>query len=101
LNNQSNATRLPVLVNINTATRYVLDSPSTTIGRDPENKLVIPDDEYCSADHARIYWDQGKLMLEDLNSSNGTAVNDQILHGTRPLAPGDVIKFGRTMFRIE
>jgi pSer/pThr/pTyr-binding forkhead associated (FHA) protein len=78
-----------------------LDSPSITIGRDPENHLVIPDDEYCSADHARIYWEGGKLMLEDLNSSNGTAVNDQMLNGAQPLAPGDVLKFGRTVFRIE
>ena len=93
--------RLPVLVNMSTNERHVLNGPSTTIGREPDNNLVISDDGYVSAFHARIYFDQGRWLVEDLNSSNGTSVNDQPVTGSHPLAPQDVLKFGHTLYRIE
>jgi pSer/pThr/pTyr-binding forkhead associated (FHA) protein len=71
------------------------------MGRAPDNQVVLPDDGYASAAHARIYWDQGRWWLEDLMSSNGTCVNDQLITTPRALEPHDVIKVGRTLFRIE
>ncbi|HEY9718644.1 MAG TPA: FHA domain-containing protein [Trichormus sp.] len=100
-NNPPNAPRLPVLVNLTTDERYTLDGPSISLGRAPDNQVVLPDDGYASASHARIYWDQGRWWLEDLMSSNGTCVNDQLITTPRALEPHDVIKVGRTLFRIE
>lgn len=99
--NPSNPSRLPVLVNLTTSERHTLDSPSVTLGRAPDNQVVLPDDGYASAAHARIYWDQGGWWVEDLLSSNGTSVNDQMIQGPWQLSPHDVIKVGRTMFRVE
>ena len=93
--------RLPVLVNLNNGARYTIAGPVTTLGRAPENNLVLPEDGYASAHHARIYWDQGRWMLEDLMSSNGTHVNEQMITAPWQLSPMDVIKVGRTFFRIE
>jgi len=62
---------------------------------------VLPDDGYASASHAKIFFDQGRWWLEDLMSSNGTAVNDQIISSLHALMPQDRIKVGRTTFRIE
>ena len=93
--------RLPVLVNIATNESFPLNGASVTLGRAPENNVVLPDDGYASASHARIFWDQGRWWVEDLMSSNGTAVNDQILTAPWALQPNDVIKVGRTQFRIQ
>lgn len=93
--------RLPVLVNLTTNERYTLEGASITLGRAPENTIILPDDGYASGDHARIYWDQGRWWLEDLMSSNGTAVNDHLINAPHQLAPQDMIKVGRTIFRIE
>lgn len=93
--------RLPVLVNLTTNDRIELSSPTITLGRDPENQIVLSDDGYASADHARIYWSEGSWWIEDLMSSNGTHVNDKLITEPVELAPQDVIKVGRTMFRIE
>lgn len=93
--------RMPVLVNLNTGERIVLDAPSFGLGRAPDNQIILPDDGYASATHARIFFDQGRWQVEDLQSSNGTKVNDQLITEPRPLAPNDVIRVGRTDFRIE
>ena len=98
--NQPNAPRLPVLVNLTTAERYNIGGPSVTLGRAPENNVILPEDGYASANHARIFWNQG-WWIEDLMSSNGTTVNDQLISAPRQLMPSDVIKVGRTFFRIE
>lgn len=92
--------RLPVLVNLTTNETFVLNQPSITLGRDPECNVVLPDDGYASAHHARIYFDQG-WWVEDTMSSNGTMVNDQLIAEPRMLAPNDVIKVGRTLYRIQ
>lgn len=93
--------RLPVLVNLTTNESFPLNGASVTLGRAPENNVVLPDDGYASASHARIYWEDGRWWVEDLMSSNGTAVNDQLLTGPWQLQPNDVIKVGRTLFRIQ
>ncbi|MBX9693001.1 MAG: FHA domain-containing protein [Cyanobacteria bacterium] len=91
--------RLPVLVNTETNERVTLEK-AVMIGRAPENEIVLPDDGYVSAEHAKIFWENG-WWIEDVNSSNGTYVNDELVSGRRKLAPNDLIKIGRTIFTIE
>ena len=97
----SNEPRLPTLVNQGTGEKYVLNDPSIKMGRAEDNQVILPADGYASASHARIYWDNGIWWIEDLGSSNGTSVNDQLLTKPHQLSPLDVIKVGRTFFRIE
>ena len=44
-----------------------------TIGRAPTNKVVLTDD-LCSREHGEIYFAEGKWMLRDLGSLNGTYI---------------------------
>ena len=99
--NPANPGRFPVLINMASGESYTLSNPSITLGRVPENNVILLEDGYASASHARIFWDQGTWWLEDLMSSNGTHVNDQLISEPWRLSPNDVIRVGRTVFRIE
>lgn len=92
--------RLPVLVNTETNQRIDITTKIVVLGRAPENEVVLPDDNYASGEHAKIFYDNG-WFIEDMNSSNGTYVNNEMLTGRRKLAPNDLIMVGRTTFRIE
>jgi pSer/pThr/pTyr-binding forkhead associated (FHA) protein len=51
-------------------------SQPVTIGRGPDNDIQI-DNLAVSSHHARVFNEEGKLIIEDLNSLNGTFVNNQ------------------------
>lgn len=53
-----------------------LDKEVTTVGRKPDNDITI-DNQAVSGHHAQIKAQGDNLMLEDLNSLNGTFVNGQ------------------------
>lgn len=48
-----------------------------TIGRHPENDVALLLDHYVSRRHAKIICEDGKYLLEDTNSSNGTWIDDK------------------------
>jgi pSer/pThr/pTyr-binding forkhead associated (FHA) protein len=65
-----------------------------TCGRAPDNTIAFPDDSNVSRYHAEIEPRGDEFWIIDLNSSNGTTVNGEVLHGERPLNDGDVILLG-------
>jgi hypothetical protein len=71
-----------------------------SIGRSTDADLQI-DDRYASGLHARIFSRDGRTYVEDMNSTNGTLLNDASLHGEAELIDGDVVKIGDTEFRFE
>ncbi len=78
--------------------RFPLDAPCL-IGRGPLNHIVI-DDSRISRQHAKISPEEGGHVLYDLNSANGTFVNDQKVNRTR-LQHQDVVVVGPFRFRFE
>jgi ABC-type multidrug transport system ATPase subunit len=70
------------------------------IGRDPTNDLVI-DHPCASRFHAQIKLDQGRYTLYDLNSTNGTFVNGELVVGSRPFQVGDTIRIGSTQLAFN
>lgn len=79
--------------------RIPVDGHGLTIGRDPDNELVIGDPA-ASRHHARLVARQGLLVLEDLESRNGTSVNGQRV-GSMAVGLGDEIRVGETRLVIE
>ena len=69
-----------------------------TIGRHPAADLPFDAarDLDVSGRHAAVFRQEGRWMVRDLGSSNGTWVNGARLKGDRALAPGDVLRFGST-----
>jgi pSer/pThr/pTyr-binding forkhead associated (FHA) protein len=82
-------------------TERELDSSAVTLGRAPENDLVLDTDEFASVHHARIEPRRDGVWLQDLDSTNGTFVNGIKLTRPQKLTPGDVIRVGETDLRYE
>ena len=82
--------------------RTTLGLSNLTIGRAPDNQLVINDPQ-ASSHHAQILPDGQGYLLTDIGSTNGTFVNEQRLfpHSPRLLISGDVIRIGNTAYTYE
>jgi transcriptional regulator with GAF, ATPase, and Fis domain len=66
-----------------------------TMGRATTNRIVLKDD-LASREHAEVAYRAGRWHVRDLNSLNGTRVNNQRLDGEWELAPNDELSVGRT-----
>lgn len=78
---------------------FSLEGDQLTVGRDSTNEVAINDAE-VSRRHARLTFQGGKYVLEDLGSTNGTFVNGQRLSGPRVLKPGEVVSFGEQIVLV-
>lgn len=77
---------------------FPLQNP-TLIGREADNSLIF-EAEFVSAHHAKIIYRNDTWWLTDLNSTNGTTLNDAPLNAPTPLADGDVIAFGNIQLQL-
>jgi len=73
---------------------FVIDQPRTTVGRAPDNVLVINDPE-ISSHHAEISASASGFSIRDSGSSNGTQVNGRRV-SQAPLYVGDQVQVGST-----
>lgn len=69
-----------------------------TIGREEDNDIQL-NDERVSRFHAKIQNDSGRMILTDLDSTNGTRVNGHPVR-LRVLRPGDLIMMGRCVLLV-
>jgi hypothetical protein len=70
-----------------------------TLGRgDVEIHL---EDPFASSRHAQLTRQGAILVLEDLGSTNGTYLNDELLRGPRPLHAGDRLRIGDSTFTYD
>jgi pSer/pThr/pTyr-binding forkhead associated (FHA) protein len=78
---------------------YPLDGPVKTIGRSRSNDIPL-EDSRVSRHHARVVRDGNGFFVEDLNSRNGTRVDDRAVRDNAPLTDGSIIKIGDSTFRF-
>jgi pSer/pThr/pTyr-binding forkhead associated (FHA) protein len=70
-----------------------------TLGRgDVEIQL---EDPFASSRHAQLTRQGAILVIEDLGSTNGTYLNDELLRGPQPLHPGDRVRIGDSTFTYD
>jgi hypothetical protein len=74
--------------------------PVSSLGRAPTNTAPLPDDT-CSLEHALLHQRDGQWWLEDLDSRNGTWLNETPITTPTPVLPGDVIGIGQVRLKIE
>src|SRR5207302_10961 len=69
------------------------------IGRDPACQLR-PASPLVSNRHCAILSRDGQVLIRDLDSTNGTFLNDESVKGERPLGPGDWLRVGPLDFDV-
>src|SRR5262245_49357193 len=88
--------RFVVMAGPQVGATFALSGEKVSIGRDPANQICL-NDPLVSRRHCVITKDNEQFLLRDLDSSNGTLVNDRPVHEC-PLAEGDRVKAGDTLF---
>ncbi|MBI1802753.1 MAG: FHA domain-containing protein [Chloroflexi bacterium] len=86
-------------------TELLIGRTDPSVSAFPEIDLgrVVPVAQGVSRRHARVFRSGQQVMLEDLNSLNGTYVRGLRLASHRPqtLQPGDELRFGQVSLRID
>ncbi len=77
----------------NTTERIDLTSARITIGRADTNDIVL-EDQTVSRNHAVLESNNGRLWLFDLDSTNGTFVNNRLVERQTHVNSGDVLAIG-------
>jgi pSer/pThr/pTyr-binding forkhead associated (FHA) protein len=81
-------------------TTITLGQAPVLIGRAPECTLVL-DDDYASSRHAKLSLQQGRWMVEDLGSTNGTFLGRNRVETATPLEVGSPVRIGRTVMELR
>jgi len=74
--------------------------PEIVVGRDPACDLVAPD-EMVSARHARLSFHHNQWWVEDLQSTNGTFLNDERVYTATVLIDGDELRCGNLYLQVK
>jgi pSer/pThr/pTyr-binding forkhead associated (FHA) protein len=78
---------------------YDLDG-EIVLGRGERAEIRL-EDPFASARHAKLYEQGNAIVIEDLGSTNGTYLNEELLQSARPLHPGDRVRIGDSEFSFE
>jgi hypothetical protein len=70
------------------------------LGRGDQAEIRL-DDPFASSRHARLVRQGGLVVLEDLGSTNGTYLNEELLSGPQPLHQGDRVRIGDSEFMFS
>ncbi len=79
-----------------TGNAFPVPETGVHLGRE-RGDVLFPEDGYVSGLHCRLAWENGRLMLTDLGSSNGTFLR---LNEETEVRTGDVLLMGQQLFRV-
>ncbi len=93
--------QMPRLVAMSDGKEYSLNPGVNTVGRDAADLLIV--DPTISRRHAQVTLENGRLLVEDLGSTNGTKVGDRRLAAGEqvPAGNGDIIRFGNVHLTVN
>jgi pSer/pThr/pTyr-binding forkhead associated (FHA) protein len=81
-------------------TTIQLTEQPITLGRAPDNTIVL-DDDYASGYHARLRPYEGRWLVEDLGSTNGTYLDKQKVTSPTVVPTGVPVKVGKTLLELR
>ena len=92
---------LEIIKGLEIGRRYLLTDGAISVGRSSQNTVPLhPSEKNVSGHHAIIYKSGERITLQDLESTNGTFVNEERLT-ERELSPGDVVGLGKAGPRLR
>ena len=80
--------------------QFSLDQPRVVLGRHPDCDIII-EVGAVSRHHAHVLMLDGEYFVEDLNSRNGTFVNDRLIHSRQRLAQDDRLRICDVVFAFQ
>ena len=80
--------------------RVRLRAQGHVVGRSPDSDISI-DDPYASEFHARVGLQDGKVVVHDLGSTNGTYVNGRRVTSPTSVSRGDTVQIGKTTLEVR
>lgn len=92
--------KFKVLSGADQGREYVATTKEILVGRHPENLILLRDPK-ASRFHAIIHCKGSRLVLEDLDSTNGTRVNGELVIKKHTVLSGDLIKIGETIIKVS
>ncbi|WP_353815086.1 FHA domain-containing protein FhaB/FipA [Agromyces sp. SYSU T00266] len=95
-----NASRLVITSGAKSGAEFPLGRDEITIGRSSDSAIIIRDD-YTSTHHARLMLWNGRWMIQDLDSTNGTFLNGSRVTVPTPIPLGATVKVGATTFELR
>ncbi|MFH0924908.1 MAG: FHA domain-containing protein [bacterium] len=93
------SSKLEILNGLNKGIVFSLKSPKTIIGRQKAD-IILNDDPEVSRQHCLIEFYEGSVVIRDLNSTNGTFVNN-IMIKAYPLKNNNTITIGNTLLQFS
>ena len=81
-------------------THLEIPGPVCVLGRASSANIVL-EEESVSKQHARLTHSDEGYRIEDLGSSNGTFVNGKRVHGEQEIQPGDLLRLGPVILKLE
>lgn len=79
----------------------VCDKTPISIGRGTDNSICIAYDHLVSRHHAKIMSSEGKFLLCDLDSTNGTFVGSKRVREETPIEPNRLFRIGATQLMLK
>ena len=79
---------------------YAFTIPDFQIGRDPNCEITLAENA-ISAHHARFRFHHNQWWIEDMQSTNGTFLNDERLQTSTVIMDGDDLRVGSVVFSIH
>ena len=80
---------------------FIISDTPILIGRSNDAIIKITYDNFCSRRHALLYWKNKTCIIKDLNSTNGTFVNNKRISQRTELHDGDIIGLGDTKLVVS
>lgn len=99
-NNHKHHGRLVIETGENEGLAFPLREDIVSIGRGSENAIQIID-AHMSRNHSLLIFNDDSWFIRDLDSKNGTQVNDMFITGDQRLSHGDRLLVGGTTFLFE
>ncbi len=79
---------------------HELNVDRTTVGRVEDNMFQIAETS-VSSHHCEVLLRGSDVVIKDLNSTNGTFINDQPVTGEGVLKPGQTLRLGTVELKLE
>lgn len=80
--------------------RILVRRTSVMLGRGDDNDVILRT-PLASRQHCRLFSAAGRMMIEDLDSQNGTYVVEERIMGARELMVGETVRVPGYVFRLE